>query len=826
MFKVPEKKGFSLLVIIMIILGLGLAGLGAAKLLGRVGEINRQRQTSVNLNDIQTAVREYYRNHADQGLPGTPGTAGPVPVADLGLENRYIHDTWGTGIEYYRGRTTVVAGLPSITEVTVDGVDAAGYILSFGPDQTRNSTFNAGGAGSRSTMVMGGDDILLPLSVKAEAIKIADQELRVLSSKSCALHIATNSWFSDWASFLAQYGLADTYRYDPWDRDYVWDTDHWVSDGPDWTALTVDDLKGPYLTDALCGFASGGGGDEPVDPFDDLGFWIYPPSGYGNHTITVYSGDNALDVIAIDPIPGGSCQLSLLLFNWAAAAAAGHDTNLSAAWENGGYLLNYDAQVKVAAGDPSGPYAAGIAFRVQPGSTYYSYGLSFVRTDNLNDNVTKIPDELTPDKDKTYIVLWQRTGGCGDVDRMAYAELPTGTEESFFDNMDSSGGWTTANNPDNASNLWQRVLLSGDWVWQINTSFHWDLYERNLISPAFDLPSGGPITLTFDNRRTGSNWDWSGSQRCRARVYIRIDGNWELLETYMSTTNGSVETIDLNDYAGESNVSLRFRLEYEECPSPGNTWRIDDVKVEGISGFPINMTTLMVRVEEREDPETLNFDHGSIEPAVGSTIYQRRWRSSTGYQTTVSATVTGVTVTSGSWAGGNAVGTITVKDKITYYGNWRSSDGSSGGYQYYDDLFISGTKVAELSSFTAGSGRYNLIKAYYGLPYETPAGHTGDTSAFNQNRLANPRGQAHWPPDEGETYTADKDFFTTVQWQAYDSGICQRLGTNNEIIKSSTFTTPTSGTFTLPEVGLQTWGQNGPGSGDNVYFDDWSMQTH
>jgi len=424
-----EQNGFSLLLIILIILGLGLAGLGAAKLIGNVNKITQQQKASIDLTIIQDSVRKYYSGHADLGLPGTPGAAEPVPVVDLGLENKYLHDNWGTSLQYYRGRTTAAANVPSITEVIVDGVQAAGYVLSFGPNQVNDSAFTIGGDGTRSTMIRGGDDILLPLSVTAEAIKITDQELRVLSSKSCALHIATNTWFDNWSDFLARFGLADTYQYDPWDSDYVWDTDHWVSDGPDWTASTTDDLLGPYLTIDTCPYTAG---NSPIDPFNSLTFWGPFPEGI--HLITDDSGNSVLNVSATTPLSVGSCQYSLAVFRWDLASNPPYNQNcdLDQAWTDAGHFLSYDAQIKVKVLAPADTFAAGIAFRITPegpGPTdpgFYGYGVSFTRTAGPA-GTDQIPNELTPTNNTLYIVLWQRTDrGCNDVDQLAYKTMPAG----------------------------------------------------------------------------------------------------------------------------------------------------------------------------------------------------------------------------------------------------------------------------------------------------------------------------------------------------------------------------------------------------------------
>jgi len=799
-----ESRGFSLLLIILVITGLGLSGLGAAKLIEKVNTANKQSKANIELTKIQTATRQYYRGHADLGLPGTPGSAGPVPVAALGLESKYTHDDWGTAIEYYRGRDTS-GDIPGITEVTVDGVEAAGYILSYGPNQVNNSSFLAGTLGvTRSAITCGGDDILLPLSVKAEAIQITNKELHTLSSKSCAYHIAEDTWFDNWSSFLAQFGLGSTYRTDPWDTDYFWDVDHWVSDGADSQPDTTDDIMGPILTAENCPYTTPS--NEPIDPFDNLDYWSF---GWGSHSLADYNGDSALDVE--QTWINFLCQFSLFIFNWDYAAEQGEDTDLEAAWLNADRTLSYDAQIKVAA---TQPYAAGISFRVRQIGTYVDrypgYGVSFLQTDDIGSD--QIPDNITPGENRTYIVLWYRTdAGCINADMLAYKELAG--EEYFFDDIEGDvSDWSGHIGTGSDTDRWVRRGPTSDRYWEIQTSYITNTRNRNLISPYFDLPADGPLTLTFQNRRTGL-WGASGGGSDpfgRGLVHIRVDdGEWQQLTVFNSTTGWNSETIDLSAYAGSSNVQLRFRLRYRET---GDTvWRIDDVKVEG--GFPVDMSTLMVRVEEQDDPDTLYFSDGIHEIYVGDTISQGYWGGIWGdtWTTTVTATVTGITITSGDWSTFDAAGVITVSGTD---GNWSTSRA----------LRVDDTDAADLDSFTTGTGRYNYIKVFYSLPYETPAGHTGDTNPYNEDRLGNPRGQANWPPDEGELYTADKDFFTLVEWD-WTGGGCTLIGTDT--IRDNQFTSPGTGdSFSELELGLHTWGTNGSGSGDDTYFDDFSLQKH
>ncbi len=164
---------------------------------------------------------------------------------------------------------------------------------------------------------------------------------------------------------------------------------------------------------------------------------------------------------------------------------------------------------------------------------------------------------------------------------------------------------------------------------------------------------------------------------------------------------------------------------------------------------------------------------------------------------------------------------------------------------YVDDMavfdqgqIIWPTLLVRIEEKTAVTGpfagqRVNDIQVFFG---DTAAHGTAGTDPLDTQRLANPRGDVEWPPDDVDDTDAASDFFTLVQWEANAASV-QRMGSGNElnsIIRSNNalLMTPSSGSFqtTRPELGLHTWGWGSIGGTPNntqtpdVSFDDFAIR--
>jgi len=227
----------------------------------------------------------------------------------------------------------------------------------------------------------------------------------------------------------------------------------------------------------------------------------------------------------------------------------------------------------------------------------------------------------------------------------------------------------------------------------------------------------------------------------------------------------------------------------------------------------VDWSTLAVRVIEAD---ALSFDQGG----PGTTGTLRHGDIVTGATSGATATVNGTPIlTSGGWGTSNAAGWLTVTNVTKASGVIQFQSG--------ENLTVEGVVRARYTGTSRQKDNY--IRVYYS---STAASGSAGTSPLDNNRLADAHitdpatQQVNWPADNVADWGAANDAFTLVQWNDtlnLDAGDA-RLGTGaevNAVIRTNALTTPSSGTFTQPEVGLITWGS----SSTSVYFDDFALQT-
>ena len=231
-----------------------------------------------------------------------------------------------------------------------------------------------------------------------------------------------------------------------------------------------------------------------------------------------------------------------------------------------------------------------------------------------------------------------------------------------------------------------------------------------------------------------------------------------------------------------------------------------DGVIESNNNRLVDWSTLLVRVVEAA---SLEFTGGAgPTPLYGDTITGANGAT---------ARVNGTPIlSSGAW-GSNAAGVLTI-------------DTVSGTFQ-------SGTlTVTRTGTGTIGTVNYtgtyrakdNYIRVYYG---NTSNLGTANANPLDNNRLGDARlttgGAVTWPVDDVANWAAANDAFTLVQWNDnlnLTTGNALRMGTGTEakaIIRTNALPSPSSGTFTQPEIGLDTWGN----SSTSVYFDDFGLQA-
>jgi hypothetical protein len=405
---------------------------------------------------------------------------------------------------------------------------------------------------------------------------------------------------------------------------------------------------------------------------------------------------------------------------------------------------------------------------------------------------------LVPKDDRLLVVLWQRATGIGEFpDWLAYKDIGA--------NWTEQAPWERTNIDSYSGNFCWHDSVAGNYANNIDIS---------LTTKTIDLSGESSALLSFWHHYDVQPWDNLLLIGDRADVEISIDdgSTWPTrLARYGGFQGGwTEETIDLTPYVGESNVKIRFRLRTDNS-NEQDGWYIDDVTVSG-DDFPINEATLLVRIKESA---SIAFDSGGTSPIVDGDII-------VGATSSESGTVNGnPIVASGSWAGNDAAGTLLLENV-------------SGNFSDGEQLKVNGTLVSAQARDPIIS-RANYIRAYYGdiSGYGTP-----NNNPFDYEKHGNPRNPANvnWTPDEVDDWSADKDYFTLIQWDEINTSIMQTddgsersvrfiqsLGEPGAVLRSTepVLFTPSSGVFNRTELGLHTLGQGSL----NVYFDDFALQT-
>ena len=531
--------------------------------------------------------------------------------------------------------------------------------------------------------------------------------------------------------------------------------------------------------------------------FEDKSNW--EDSTKGAHEIQTIGGDAALKVTGTASA-FGSPKASLIALKWSAT-----DVDLAAAHRYGNrYFLSYDAQVKVGFDDSTTPvegflpppipkyFGAGLSFRLDDNDN--SYGLSFLRGHNgpPHDNIN---DALVPVNDKPLILLWQQTSSGTNVKWLAYKEMEdrvffTDDMESGPDKWPLSGtGWNLTTDNSNSPNT----------SWKFGPAGFFRSIQGEIVSEPINLCGASSAELSF--------WIWRTNQpstlRIR-RIYIIKNGVRNLLDD-LSTHAGFWEkkTYDLSSYLGETIEVVFFGFTFN-FGFFNEVWYIDDVTVEGELNFPVNESTLLVRIKEAA---SISFQNGGTDAIEDGEIVVGQTSGAIG-------TVNGEPILeSGSWVGGNAQGTL-ILENVT------------GTFEAGETIYVVGSfALAVVQEYRE---RDNFIKAYYG---DAGGCGTPDGSPLDEQRDANPRdGDIHWPPAVVEDWSADNDYFTLIQWDETNSNENEdtifRVSSLDEpdaIVRSKTLVTPEpeSDAQIESELGLHTFGHGST----NVYFDDFALQT-
>lgn len=172
-------SGFTLFEIILVITIIAVVSAFGIGIISSIKGTTDNTTTQNRMNVIALKAQDYYLGHGGLPASSSPGTivdVVPTEQAHLDLEQKYRLDAWGQYLRYYLNGTDIVG-------VKVDGSYVAAVLISGGPDEVIDTTIDTTAEPGIFIYNTTGDDILVPISVSAQAVEVALEELKVLQAK-------------------------------------------------------------------------------------------------------------------------------------------------------------------------------------------------------------------------------------------------------------------------------------------------------------------------------------------------------------------------------------------------------------------------------------------------------------------------------------------------------------------------------------------------------------------------------------------------------------------------------------------------------------------
>ncbi len=192
-----DRRGVSLMLIVLFLAALGIGVVGVMTFGAKLRQVEKERITSMRLERVRQALQRYYLSHHDLPDPKATTPENTVPVEQLNLPQELRFDQNGQFIHYncvkiesvlrrypeYRDEPPVV-DLSGLT-LGVAKTPLAAVLVAPGPDKVIQS---------RDTETHyvdpkegpGNDDLLVGITLKAEAVKIAAHAVAALQAAAKA----------------------------------------------------------------------------------------------------------------------------------------------------------------------------------------------------------------------------------------------------------------------------------------------------------------------------------------------------------------------------------------------------------------------------------------------------------------------------------------------------------------------------------------------------------------------------------------------------------------------------------------------------------------
>ena len=175
-----NDRGLALLFVVLLFTAAATASITFISLAVKVKGIQGEGTTQLRLDEIRTALQNYYLIHYDLPEPSLTNPPNSVPTDLLNLPQRYRFDSNGQMVFY--DRFPASGHMTTIRNVHVHGANdenlVAAVLVAPGPDKSFSSSNQASPYADPSSAA--NDDIVLAVSLEAEAIKIANHTVAVL----------------------------------------------------------------------------------------------------------------------------------------------------------------------------------------------------------------------------------------------------------------------------------------------------------------------------------------------------------------------------------------------------------------------------------------------------------------------------------------------------------------------------------------------------------------------------------------------------------------------------------------------------------------------
>lgn len=178
-----NNRGLALIFMVLLFTAAATAVVMFISLGVKVKGIQKEGTTQQRLNEIRTALQNYYLIHYDLPDPSLTTPVNSVPTVRLNLPQKYRFDSNGQRIWY--DRLTRGEHMTTVRNIHVHGNTdqnlVAAVLVAPGPDK-QISTSNQGDPYGTA----GSDDLVLEVSLEAEALKIANHTVGVLQQAAKA----------------------------------------------------------------------------------------------------------------------------------------------------------------------------------------------------------------------------------------------------------------------------------------------------------------------------------------------------------------------------------------------------------------------------------------------------------------------------------------------------------------------------------------------------------------------------------------------------------------------------------------------------------------